>query len=1304
MDQVKENGPIAITATASSIGDTNKEKAPAPKQSFHMNLPQQRKRKRPIKPKVSSGAASSNVFGEEEEEETNKAPKFLTSMALSGSSSSSDEEDTAFSKKSKGIANITMQVEPETNHRPEAKRPQHEMVQINNASMSGNDKIATHSSRGPNGGAKLQNEERTAASSPITNHQKPQHQPEGWRVKLYHLNADGSWDDCGTGRIKCSYKPKPNGNSSDANDSENNPAHLDSQANNPNDPNSDSAIYTELGEPTLCMHSEISNSGNRNNNASPSLQQPGSGQTNTTPNDTSNNNNARILLRTRILLRDAYQRQGDNIITWCEPYLEEGNPAQGVDLALSFQDNAGCIDIWRQITQVQSKANEKFRLRQQQQNISNNTNANGGSNNESKMRALDVNNNNQDHGRSLADLAHNVAAAHHANLQRQELWANAEPQNGINNNNNHQDHHAFEDAMGGIVAAYRDAAAGNNVVGLPSPQLPNPPTIESLEEIADTIATVQHMQQREAMSNFISQNECHYLKSLLSLFTTAEAKEDYGSLATLAASVKTILLLNDPSILEFIVNEELVFENVCAALEYDPDLRDKANHRWFLRERVKFRTVAVMEDEELVGAIHRSFRVNYLKDTLLRPTMDESSLSTLSSLQTFTHADVVKGVTMSPVESDDRGDLLRDSYLAKVIRILGREVEEICNLEWNELETLREESAEENNVRFLLKKRQREESLSSSSRDQSTVIESRTHPQKEITIWKQHLAPQDNSMSSRRIRRRGSLSFLRELFNMVRVSLCNTDKDDFFAVLVSMEVDLSYTKDAELRMNEENAAIRTPGKPVNFLFLLATVLSDPETDVTDKGLVLEIIAGIAMHDPSLIRRKCLDFFASSKNERLARPMTNGKKQVVFHCPPNDLLASLLFLLAMETDAGVLLQVSEIMRIILDTDIMTDNRPMNPGFADEAEGIPPSGGHNPPHDQHPNPNGTGNTTSTEQNQFLSVFYEHYVYWLAAPFQFSILYPLFRVPTNIFNGTTKSKIIQTMIRRFERGEYTEEPLLHRVPFSPLRSSFAVELLSFCVRAHQFRMNAYLLRSRVLGEVLKMIQPSSPRKASVDRCLKLAALRFLRTVISVDEDSYNSHIIKDDLFRPVFEAFRANPIGDNLVSSSIVEMCDFINQKNMGSLIEYIVTKHMSTTGSEAHLPSLEDVSSPYVSTLTLLRHAYETRKSHPNPNQSMGGSENMGPANRVVTNEKALEDQRKFREADQEESYFDCDDDDEEGVNRQPTGSMDPNTVINPLPVSQGVGQQQLTNDINKSPHMFSLSKGENFQPNGGGPRL
>ena len=154
-------------------------------------------------------------------------------------------------------------------------------------------------------------------------------------------------------------------------------------------------------------------------------------------------------------------------------------------------------------------------------------------------------------------------------------------------------------------------------------------------------------------------------------------------LAILAACVKTILLLNDPSILELIVTVADMFEQVCSCLEYDPDLREKATHRWFLRERAKFRTVVAMDDPDLVAAIHRFFRINYLRDTLLQPTMDESSLSTLSSLHTFSHADVVKGVTMP---SNGKEVSLTDSYLVRVIRMLGMELHALGVAEWADLE------------------------------------------------------------------------------------------------------------------------------------------------------------------------------------------------------------------------------------------------------------------------------------------------------------------------------------------------------------------------------------------------------------------------------------------------------------------------------------------------------------------------------------------------------------------------------------------------------------------------------------------
>lgn len=107
---------------------------------------------------------------------------------------------------------------------------------------------------------------------------------------------------------------------------------------------------------------------------------------------------------------------------------------------------------------------------------------------------------------------------------------------------------------------------------------------------------------------------------------------------------------------------------------------------------------------------------------------------------------------------------------------------------------------------------------------------------------------------------------------------------------------------------------------------------------------------------------------------------------------------------------------------------------------------------------------------------------------------------------------------------------------------------------------------------------------------------------------------------------------------------EICDFIRTENIKSLIEYIVTKYMrhssaqhSPSSSESTIvklpPCIEDLATPYVDTLTLLRRQYE-ENIRVMTARSNGGDHGK----RSSMSEKALEDQRKFREADDEESYF------------------------------------------------------------------
>jgi protein phosphatase-4 regulatory subunit 3 len=234
------------------------------------------------------------------------------------------------------------------------------------------------------------------------------------------------------------------------------------------------------------------------------------------------------------------------------------------------------------------------------------------------------------------------------------------------------------------------------------------------------------------------------------------------------------------------------------------------------------------------------------------------------------------------------------------------------------------------------------------------------------------------------------------------------------------------------------------------------------------------------------------------------------------------------------------------------------------------------------------------------------------------------------------------------------------------------------------------------------MDLLRPRDPQYQSIpgDRCLKLSVLRLLRAIVSFNDELYNRHIIQHNLFAPVFEAFRNNPVGDNLVSSAIVEMCDFILTEKITSLMEYIVTRFLS--GPENGGPSLEDVSIPYVSTLTNLRQAYDNnlarqkKKNEGDEDNEKNVDEGEGSryflGNNIMNRSRvrrlsgqALEDQRKFREVDEEQSYFEMDDGDEDLVN-----SRDSQPTVPALPLLFNDSVRPVENELHRTPRMFSLT--------------
>jgi hypothetical protein len=115
------------------------------------------------------------------------------------------------------------------------------------------------------------------------------------RVKLYQLNDVGEWEDKGTGHVEYHVITDIGGEKMYVN-----PAEGDTDGN---------VVHAEYNSLVICVRHEDSGS---------------------------------ILLLQPIERGMEYQRQGDTIIAWCEA-------ATALDLALSFQEIAACIEIWQQI-------------------------------------------------------------------------------------------------------------------------------------------------------------------------------------------------------------------------------------------------------------------------------------------------------------------------------------------------------------------------------------------------------------------------------------------------------------------------------------------------------------------------------------------------------------------------------------------------------------------------------------------------------------------------------------------------------------------------------------------------------------------------------------------------------------------------------------------------------------------------------------------------------------------------------------------------------------------------------------------
>ncbi|KAH6625636.1 component of IIS longevity pathway SMK-1-domain-containing protein [Boeremia exigua] len=170
---------------------------------------------------------------------------------------------------------------------------------------------------------------------------------------------------------------------------------------------------------------------------------------------------------------------------------------------------------------------------------------------------------------------------------------------------------------------------------LPNPDLGNLHEIENHMRAANSTPGG-----RDALAKFILAQK--YIPMLIPLVDMAEDLESVSDLHRLCSIMKLLILLNDTSIIEYVVHDDIIL-GVVGALEYDPDFPlHKANHRQYLADESKFKEVVKIEDEMIKRKIHSTYRLQYLKDVVLARILDDPTFSVLNSLIFFHQVDIVQ--------------------------------------------------------------------------------------------------------------------------------------------------------------------------------------------------------------------------------------------------------------------------------------------------------------------------------------------------------------------------------------------------------------------------------------------------------------------------------------------------------------------------------------------------------------------------------------------------------------------------------------------------------------------------------------
>ncbi|XP_044487508.1 serine/threonine-protein phosphatase 4 regulatory subunit 3-like isoform X2 [Mangifera indica] len=124
---------------------------------------------------------------------------------------------------------------------------------------------------------------------------------------------------------------------------------------------------------------------------------------------------------------------------------------------------------------------------------------------------------------------------------------------------------------------------------------------------------------------------------------------------------------------------------------------------------------------------------------------------------------------------------------------------------------------------------------------------------------------------------------------------------------------------------------------------------------------------------------------------------------------------------------------------------------------------------------------------------------------------------------------------------------------------------ELLCFCVLHHPYRIKCNFLLNNVIDKVLLLTRRR-------EKYLVVAAVRFVRTILSRHDEHLINHIVKNNILKPIVDVFVANGNRYNLLNSAVLELFEYIRKENLKSLLKYIVDSFWNQLVNFEYLASI------------------------------------------------------------------------------------------------------------------------------------